>query len=318
MHRTYRLLSSAALSFVALASLGAQVAPSTPLAPYAPDARTPLLTSVAWLAQHRADPGLVLLHVGAPADFASAHIEGARQLVVGDITVTDTAKKLTAEMPSPAELRARLAAYGVTDQSRVVVYVAKDMHYQSARVLFALFYAGLGDRATWLDGGLPAWIAAGQPVVASTAAAAAAATSAPLSPLKIRNFVVDADFVKASIGKAGVSIVDARDSAFYSGAKQGGTPQAPHRAGHIPSAHSLPWTTLYDEKMQLKPRDELARLFAAAGVGAKDVIVGYCHSGQQATAMLLAARSLGYSVLLYDGSYQEWSAKVELPVEGGR
>jgi thiosulfate/3-mercaptopyruvate sulfurtransferase len=46
-----------------------------------------------------------------------------------------------------------------------------------------------------------------------------------------------------------------------------------------------------------------------------DTVIGYCHIGQQATAMLFAARSLGHRVLLYDGSFQDWSRRTDLPVE---
>ena len=55
-------------------------------------------------------------------------------------------------------------------------------------------------------------------------------------------------------------------------------------------------------------------MFRAAGVKPGDTIIGYCHIGQQATAMLFAARTLGYNVLLYDGSFTEWQKK-DLPVE---
>ena len=61
------------------------------------------------------------------------------------------------------------------------------------------------------------------------------------------------------------------------------------------------------EQYNAHKTDELAALFAKAGVQPGDTIVGYCHVGQQATAMLFAARSLGHPVLLYDGSFQEWS-----------
>jgi thiosulfate/3-mercaptopyruvate sulfurtransferase len=48
-----------------------------------------------------------------------------------------------------------------------------------------------------------------------------------------------------------------------------------------------------------------------------DTVVGYCHIGQQATGMLFAARSLGHKVLLYDGSFEDWSAHANYPVETG-
>ena len=66
--------------------------------------------------------------------------------------------------------------------------------------------------------------------------------------------------------------------------------------------------------VQLKPADEIAAVFTEAGVRPGDTVIGYCHIGQQATAMLLAARTLGYRVVLYDGSFEDWSRR-DLPVD---
>ena len=46
-----------------------------------------------------------------------------------------------------------------------------------------------------------------------------------------------------------------------------------------------------------------------------DTVIGYCHIGQQTTAMLFAARTLGHKVLLYDGSFEDWSRHTDYPVE---
>jgi 3-mercaptopyruvate sulfurtransferase SseA len=60
----------------------------------------------------------------------------------------------------------------------------------------------------------------------------------------------------------------------------------------------------------------LRRVFNQAGVSKGDEIVAYCHIGQQATAVVFAARLLGYKARLYDGSYQDWTRR-DLKVEGG-
>ena len=66
--------------------------------------------------------------------------------------------------------------------------------------------------------------------------------------------------------------------------------------------------------MNLKPADELAAIFKAAGVTQGDRVIAYCHIGQQATAVVFAARTLGIDAVLYDGSFEDW-ARRELPVE---
>ena len=60
--------------------------------------------------------------------------------------------------------------------------------------------------------------------------------------------------------------------------------------------------------------DELRALFTAAGVKPGDTVVAYCHIGQQATATIFGARLLGFPVLLYDGSFEEWSRLPNAPV----
>lgn len=311
MRRLAVVLTLFALAPAAAAQAPAN-GPSQPLLPAAPDPRAPLFVSVDWLAQHLRDANLVLLHVGDAKEYAAAHLPGAILASVPDVSVGDRAGPgLGVEMPRPDTLLARLAALGISDDSRVIVYYAKDMVYQASRILLTLAYAGLGDRASLLDGGLAAWTAAGH----ATSAEPAQRRVSSLAPLRIRPFVVDAEFVRSMIGAPGVAIVDARDTAFYHGSRAGGSAAAPQRAGRIPGARSVPWSTLTDEAMRIRPAAALAQTFAAAGVRPGDLVIGYCHTGQQASAMLTAARSLGHRVLLYDGSFQDWSARAGFPVE---
>lgn len=300
--------------FAPMAARSQAASPPQPLAPAAPDPRAPLFVRVGWLAQHLTDPDLVLLHVGPAPEYATAHIPGARLVSVAAVSIGPRAGPgLGIEMPDADTLLARLAVLGISDDSRVIIYYARDMVYQASRILLTLTYAGLGERASLLDGGMGAWTAAGH----ATSAETSRARVSVLTPLRIRNFVVDARYVNSMLGAPGVSIVDARDTVFYTGERAGGSAQAPQRAGRIPSAKSVVWSTLTDGNFRIRPAAELSATFAAAGVRPGDVVIGYCHTGQQASAMLLAARSLGHRVLLYDGSFQDWSARVELPVETG-
>jgi thiosulfate/3-mercaptopyruvate sulfurtransferase len=87
-----------------------------------------------------------------------------------------------------------------------------------------------------------------------------------------------------------------------------------HKPGHIPGARNVPITVLTDEKMNVQSAAAIKASFEKAGVKPGDKLVVYCHIGQQATATLFAARTLGYDAVLYDGSFEDWSAR-DLPVE---
>ena len=276
------------------------------------DARAQLFVGTEWLAAHLNDPHLVLLHVGDPKDYPAAHIPGARIVSTQDIAVSDrTCAGLLLEMPKADTLHAHLEALGISDDSRIVLYYGKDWISPTTRILLTLAWAGLGDRASILDGGMGAWTGAGHATTADVPAPRAGA----LSPLRIRDFVVDAEYVRSMIGRSGVSIVDARAPAFYDGTQTGGSAAVPHKTGHITGARSVPFSAVTDDALRFRSTAELADLFSKAGVGPNDVVIGYCHIGQQATMMLTAARLLGHPVLLYDGSFQDWSRLSDAPVE---
>lgn len=282
------------------------------LAPAAARADESLVISVAELARRLGEPDLVLLHVGDRAEYDRAHIPGARHVALADISVSDrSGRGLALEMPPPDQLRARLASLGISDRSRIVVYYGQDWVSPATRVVFTLDYAGLGDRSALLDGGQQAWTRDGHPVTADVPPPRAG----DLSPLRTRPIIVDAEFVRTHLQAPGFAVVDARTPAFYEGTNTGGSKERPHRAGHVAFARSVPFTEITDEQLRLRSLDELRALFARAGVKPGDTVVAYCHIGQQATAVAFAARRLGHPVLLYDGSFEDWSRRADLPVE---
>ena len=274
--------------------------------------RDALVVNAHWLSTHLADRNLVLLHVGDKAEYEARHIPGARLVSMSDVSVSDrTDKGLMLEMPAAEDLRHRLEALGISDTSRVVVYYGKDWVSPSTRIIFTLDYAGLGRRTSLLDGGMDAWVRAGGAVTTEKPKIVAGT----LAPLRLRPIVVDAAFVRNHTGAPGFSIVDGRAASFYDGVDTSSGPSGDWRTGHIRGAVSIPFTSITDDQMLLKSPAELEALFKAAGIKSSDTVVAYCHIGQQATAVLFAARTLGHPVLLYDGSFQDWSRRAELPVD---
>jgi thiosulfate/3-mercaptopyruvate sulfurtransferase len=178
----------------------------------------------------------------------------------------------------------------------------------TSRVYFTLDYLGLGDRTSILDGGMPAWVAEKRSVTTEVTAP----KPGTFTPHPNPKLVVDGTWVSANLNKPGVAILDARDSKFYTGEAAGGNPP---RYGHIPSAKSIPFGSVVEESNKFKSEHALREIFNNAGVKANDSVATYCHIGQQASLLYFVARYLGYDAHLYDGSFDEWSKKPELPVE---
>jgi thiosulfate/3-mercaptopyruvate sulfurtransferase len=271
-------------------------------------ARDALVVPSSWLAAHLNDANLVVLQVGDRAEYDKGHIPGARFVTLNEVAVSDPAG-LTLEMIPADKLRDKLVELGISTDSRIVVAYDRDRVSSATRLIFTLDYAGLGARTSMLDGGLTAWTREGRELTA----AVTPPRTGTLAALTTRPMIVTSDYVQAHLGKAGTSVVDGRTTAFYSGTQTGGGRGGQHKTGHIAGAKSVPFNELTDAQLLFKSADALRALFIAAGIAPGDTVVGYCHIGQQATAMLFAARTLGHPVLLYDGSFEDWSKK-DLPV----
>ncbi len=289
------LLAASALLTVALPQAASAQSSSS---------RGKMLVSADWLKTHAADKDLVLFYVGARKDYDAGHIPGAEFVVLQSLAAPASEGGLTLEMPSAEDLRAKLQALGVSDKSRVIVYAGKGETQSATRAIFTLEAAGLN--AALLDGGMPEWTRLAYP----TTTVEPMVTPGVLAPIKLKPVVVDSAFVQAHANAPGYKVIDARASVFYDGvqAGMGGV------KGHVPGAVSLPFSTVTDPDQKLKSPEQLAAEFKAAGVKPGDHVIAYCHVGQQATAVIFAARSIGIDAELYDGSFEDWSRR-KLPVD---
>lgn len=263
------------------------------------------VVSTQWLADHLNDPNLVVIHLaGMRRDYTNGHIPGARFLWFNDVAPSNP--DLNTELPTVAKLDSLFESLGVSDNSRVVIY-GQTVSPLVARVYMTLEYLGAGDRAALLDGGLTAWKAEGRPMSTE----APKITRGKFTPRVHSDAVVDASFVKANINTPGIRILDARTPNFYSGEGGGGP-----RPGHVEGAKNIPFTTLTDSTGKLKDRATIAAMFTTAGVQPTDRVVTYCHVGQQASLLFLAARYAGLKASLYDGSFEDWSSRDDTPIVG--
>ena len=266
-----------------------------------------VLVSTDWLQANLPDASLVVLHVGDDVSYAEGHIPGARLMPPAAFSVERGG--LSTEMPEAAVLSEALESAGISNDSRIVIYTTSHPPQPAARLYVTLDYFGLGERTSLLDGGLRAWRAEGRPL--STEPTLSTRGQVELRPRP--ELLVDHTYLHERLDDPQLAVVDARDTPFWTGAQRNERRAA--RAGRLPGAHSLPFSTLIDDSGRLLAPGALAALFEQAGIRPGQPIVAYCHVGQQASLLLVAARHLGHDARLYDGSYEDWSRRTELPVE---
>lgn len=262
------------------------------------------LVSADWLKRHRTDSGLVILNAErARAVFDSAHIPGARFVATSQFTTRRG--DLITELPPIARLDSLLESLGVGDRGRIVIYGET---IPATRLFFTLDYLGLGERVSLLDGGLESWSRAGG---ATTVEATPRPAHTSLTPRPNPELLADAAYVNARRNDPGVLLLDARNQQEFDGTvlEEGVT-----RAGHIPGAVHLDWTELMSAG-RFREKGDLRQLLIAAGATQAREIITYCRVGSRASVLYFAARLLGYSVRLYDGSMNDWASHAELPVE---
>ncbi len=264
--------------------------------------KAPVLVTPEWLAAHLNDPDLVILNLGQSArDYRRGHIPGARFLWMSSIAASNP--ELSFELVPVEQLDTLFEGLGVSNDSRIVLYGVNVS--PTARAYITLDYLGMGDRTSILDGGIDAWKAAGHPVTLESSSY----KRGSFTPRVKNDAIVDVEYMKSHMNTNGVTIVDARAPQFYNGVG-GGFP----RPGRIPGAHNLYYTTLLDSTNKYLPLDSIKAKFAAAGIHPDQEIITYCHVGQTASTVYLGAKQLGYKVHLYDGSFEDWSGRDELPI----
>jgi thiosulfate/3-mercaptopyruvate sulfurtransferase len=208
-------------------------------------------------------------------------------------------------LPAAADFQNAMRRLGVSDSRPVVVYDDAGAT-TAARAWWALRYFGHRDVRV-LDGGLPAWIAAGLPTDKETSATVAGDFTARPGGMP----VLTADEAGALAG-AGV-LLDARAAERYRGEVEPVDPVA----GHVPGAVSAPTTENLRPDGTFRPAAELRARFAALGVGDGVEAGAYCGSGVTAAHEVLALEIAGRPAALYAGSWSNWVADPTRPVATG-
>jgi thiosulfate/3-mercaptopyruvate sulfurtransferase len=274
--------------------------------------RNDVLVSADWAQEHIGAPGIVFVEVDEDTSaYDKGHIEGAVKLD----WKSDLQDPLRRDFVSKEQFEELLSAKGIGNDDTVVLYGGNNNWFAAYAYWYFKLY-GHSD-VKLIDGGRKKWELDSRPLSSEPVSRPAAQYQAKDQDKDIRAF---RDEVVDAIGQK--NLVDVRSPDEFSGklVAPAHLPQeGAQRPGHIPTAVNVPWSKAANEDGTFKSDEELAKLYAEAGLDTGKDTIAYCRIGERSSHTWFVLRELlGHqNVKNYDGSWTEYGSLVGVPIEKG-
>ncbi|MFI5488000.1 sulfurtransferase [Micromonospora echinaurantiaca] len=274
--------------------------------------RDTALVSAEWAEKNLDAPGVVFVEVDEDTSaYDTGHLAGAIKLD----WKTDLQDPVRRDFVNSSQFEALLSERGISNDDTVILYGGNNNWFAA----YAYWYFKLyGHRdVKLLDGGRKKWELDARPLVKDAVTRPATRYVAQEPDTSIRAF---RDEVVAAIGTK--NLVDVRSPDEYAGrllAPAHLPQEQAQRAGHIPTAISVPWSKAANEDGTFKSDDELRRIYADAGLDDGKETIAYCRIGERSShTWFVLQELLGHrNVKNYDGSWTEYGSLVGVPVALG-
>src|SRR5271163_3828670 len=274
--------------------------------------RSDALVDADWVESRIGAPGYVIVEVD---EDTSAYDKGHIPSAIRIDWKKDLQDPVRRDFVDKIGFEALLSEKGISNDDTVVLYGGNNNWFASYAYWYFKLYGHQDVKL--LDGGRKKWELDSRDLVEAVPTRTATTYVAQEQDLAIRAFrdeVVDAINVK--------NLVDVRSPDEFSGkilAPAHLPQEQSQRPGHIPGAINVPWSKTANDDGTFKSDDELAKIYADAGLdGAKETIA-YCRIGERSShTWFVLQELLGHqNVKNYDGSWTEYGSLVGAPIELG-